>query len=75
MVIPERQVTISGLEIIEYAYPYLKGVCDVSSGTYIRTLVEDIGKALDVGAYCTELRRTRIGGYRVEDALNIDKIV
>ena len=66
--IPARKVQINRLQLIEYNYPYLKCVCDVSSGTYIRSLVEDIGKTLNVGAYCTELRRTRIGNYQLESA-------
>lgn len=72
--IPSRQVTISHVELIEYNYPYLRCVCDVSSGTYIRTLVEDIGKTLGTGAYCAELRRTRIGKYGATELLTIDKI-
>lgn len=70
--IPERQVTIKSLELVEYTYPYLKCVCDVSSGTYIRTLVEDIGKELKIGAYCEELRRTRIGTFSINDASTIE---
>lgn len=66
--IPERKATISRLELISYEYPFLKCVCDVSSGTYIRTLVEDIGKKLNTGAYCTKLRRTRTGKYKIESA-------
>lgn len=42
-----------------------------SKGTYIRALVNDIGAALGCGAYLTALRRTRIGPYKVEDALTI----
>ena len=72
---PERTVTISRLELVEYDYPYLKCVCDVTSGTYIRSLVEDIGKALNTGAYCSQLRRTRIGEHSIKDAKSIDKIV
>lgn len=71
--IPSRKVTISKLQVISYEYPYLKCVCDVSSGTYIRTLVEDIGKSLNTGAYCTQLRRTRIADYHIEDAQTVDK--
>ena len=41
-----------------------------SPGTYIRTLAHDIGAALGVGAYCEELRRTKIGSYNVEDAVS-----
>lgn len=42
---------------------------EVSKGTYIRSLAHDIGQALGCGAYLSALRRTRIGPYRVEDAL------
>lgn len=72
---PSRRVRIDRLELILYEYPYLKCVCDVSSGTYIRTLVEDIGKALGTGAYCTELRRTRVGDYQIKDGQAVDKTI
>ena len=70
--IPAREVKIDRLEQVEYKYPYLKCVCDVSSGTYIRTLVEDIGKKLETGAYCTELRRTRISRFAIADAVSVE---
>ena len=66
--IPKRIVTIHSLELIAYAYPEVRIRTHVSSGTYIRTLAEDIGRALGVGAYCTELRRTKIADWSVEDA-------
>lgn len=68
VVIPSRKVNIYSIELVDYNYPYLKCNCKVSSGTYIRSLVEDIGKILDTGAYCTELRRTMIGKYSVDNA-------
>lgn len=71
---PSRQVRIDRLEVVSYEYPYLKCVCDVSSGTYIRTLVEDIGRALGTGAYCTELRRTRIGEFSIDDSQSVELI-
>lgn len=71
---PSRQVHIYKLELISYEYPYIKAVCDVSSGTYIRTLVEDIGKALNTGAYCNELCRTRIGTYSVNEANSLEDV-
>lgn len=67
-----RKVEISKLELVEYNFPYLKAVCDVSSGTYIRSLVQDIGQTLKTGAYCSELRRIRIGDYRIEEAQTLD---
>lgn len=72
--IPARQVIIQKLELLEYTYPYLKCACDVSSGTYIRSLVEDIGAALDTGAYCQTLRRTKISDYSVKDAQTVEAV-
>ncbi len=66
--IPERQVNVYSLELISYDYPLLKIRTHVSSGTYIRTLAEDIGQVLGTGAYCQELRRTAIDKWNVEDA-------
>lgn len=66
--IPKRQVTIHQLELLSYAYPELRVRAHVSSGTYIRSLAEDIGAALGVGAYCSDLRRTTISQWSVDDA-------
>lgn len=71
----ERQpvkIKIYDLEFIEYNYPILKIRVRASSGTYIRTLAEDIGKALGSGAYLEELRRTKIGVYDIKNAHPID---
>ena len=65
---PTRKVTIYSIEILDYNYPDLKIRTHVSSGTYIRTLAEDIGKKLGTGAYLTALRRTEIANYSVKDA-------
>lgn len=66
--IPLRTVTIYELECLDYSYPYLKIRTHVSSGTYIRSLAGDIGLTLGTGAYCTELRRTKVAEYDVADA-------
>ena len=66
--IPSREVEIYSIEILNYNYPELKIKVHCSSGTYIRTLAEDIGKTLGTGAYLTALRRTKIGSYDVNDA-------
>lgn len=65
--IPSRTVTVYELEILDYDAPLLKIRTHVSSGTYIRTLAEDLGKALGCGAYCTELRRTKIADYDITE--------
>ena len=63
--IPTRKVQIYSIDIIDYAPPFLKIRTHVGSGTYIRTLAEDIGKALGCDAYTTELRRTKIADYDI----------
>jgi tRNA pseudouridine55 synthase len=71
--IPERQITIHSLDLIAYSYPDLRIRAHVSSGTYIRTLAEDIGTNLGTGAYCSALRRTRIAEWSIDDALTLQE--
>lgn len=70
---PTREVEIYGIEILDYKYPEIVIRCHVSSGTYIRTLGEDIGEKLGTGAYLTALRRTKVGEYDVADAEKLEK--
>lgn len=65
---PSRQVTVYSLDLLDYTWPYLKIRTHVSSGTYIRSLAADIGAALGTGAYCTQLRRTKIADWDVATA-------
>ena len=62
---PKRKVQIFSIDIVSYEAPFLKICTHVGSGTYIRTLAEDIGEALGCGAYTTELRRTKIADYDI----------
>lgn len=71
---PVRKVNIYKLEVISYKYPELKIRANVSSGTYIRTLAEDIGKALRTGAYCKQLRRISIADWNVKDAKTLEDL-
>jgi tRNA pseudouridine55 synthase len=66
--IPARNVTIYSLQLLSYEYPALKIRTNVSSGTYIRTLAQDIGDKLGVGGYCSELRRISIDKYSIKEA-------
>ena len=70
----EREVEIKEFEItnIEKPLVHFRVVC--SKGTYIRSLAHDFGKALGVGAYLSSLCRTRIGEFKLEDALTVDQI-
>lgn len=69
---PSRRVTIHDLELVEYNYPELRISTHVGSGTYIRTLGEDIGKELGTGAYVEALRRTTVGKYDIADAMSLE---
>lgn len=68
------RVTIHELELVDYAWPVAKIRTRVSSGTYIRALADDLGKALGCGAYLEELRRTKIGNFDVMDAVKKEDI-
>ena len=68
------RVTVHELELVEYAWPTAKIRTRVSSGTYIRALADDLGKALGCGAYLEELRRTTIGSFDVKDAVKPEDI-
>ncbi|MBK1895749.1 tRNA pseudouridine(55) synthase TruB [Chryseobacterium paridis] len=63
-----RKTTIFYLDNIEINLPFVSFTVGCSKGTYIRSLAHDIGQELGVGAYLTQLRRTKIGEYKIEDA-------
>ncbi|XZF13377.1 tRNA pseudouridine(55) synthase TruB [Chitinophagaceae bacterium MMS25-I14] len=63
-----RPVTISEFEITAIKLPEIHFRVACSTGTYIRSLAHDYGQALGCGGYLQELRRTKIGDYKVEDA-------
>lgn len=69
-----RTVTISSFTIHNIDIPEMHFTVTCSKGTYIRSLVHDLGQDLGCGAYLKSLRRTRIGQYGVEDAWTIEKI-
>ena len=72
---PPKKVSIYSLKLGEFQFPYFTFDCDVSSGFYIRSLVHDIGTKLAVGATVVEVRRTRVGNYRVEQARKLEDIL
>jgi tRNA pseudouridine55 synthase len=69
-----QKVKIYEISILEYNFPYLKIKVNCSSGTYIRSLADDIGKKLGCGAYVEELVRTKIGEFSVENAVELSKL-
>jgi tRNA pseudouridine55 synthase len=70
-----REVQVKTFEITTVKLPEVGFRIVCSKGTYIRSLARDFGEALGVGAYVTGLCRTRIGTYKLEDALAVDQVV
>ncbi len=73
--IKSRQVTVSVFEVNTDRFPDVDFRIVCSKGTYIRSLVRDLGLLLTNGAYMTALRRTRIGDFRIEDADTIEEFI
>lgn len=69
-----KTVTIDELEVQKFENNALTIRVVCSKGTYIRALARDIGKALDSGAYLTDLCRTRVGDFSIEDTITIEEI-
>jgi len=67
-------VMVHGLDLVEYRVPFLTFVAEVGPGTYLRAIARDLGLALEVGAHLTELRRERIGSWRVEEAFPLAEL-
>ncbi|WKK83274.2 tRNA pseudouridine(55) synthase TruB [Marivirga arenosa] len=70
-----RKVNIEEFEIIDFQNQKVKFRVSCSKGTYIRSLANDFGEILGVGAYLSELRRTKIGNFSVDDAENLSEFV
>ncbi|HAM88214.1 MAG: tRNA pseudouridine synthase B [Candidatus Falkowbacteria bacterium GW2011_GWC2_38_22] len=68
------EINIYELELLEYNYPLLKIRVKCSSGTYIRSLAHDIGQNLGCGAYLTELKRTAVGVFGIEECCELADI-
>lgn len=69
-----RPITIFELKFIEYQAPFLTLEVHCSKGTYIRTLIDDLGEALGCGAHVTMLRRLAVADYPVEKMMTLDDL-
>jgi tRNA pseudouridine55 synthase len=69
-----RTVRVYAIELLDYAWPLVRLRIDCGRGTYIRALARDLGEALDVGGHLTELRRTRVGAFAVEQSIPPDRL-
>lgn len=69
-----RRIRVHALHLVHFEADILELVVRCSKGTYVRTLVEDIGRALGCGAHLAALRRTVSGGFRIEDATTLEQL-
>jgi tRNA pseudouridine55 synthase len=69
-----RTIRIDRLELLAFESPRFRVAVACSKGTYIRSLVADIGQALGTGAHLTELRRTRSGKFTLDHAITLDRL-
>jgi len=67
-------IDIKNIELLEYEWPNLRIKVSVSSGTYIRVLAFDIGEVLKTGAYLSKLKRTKIGKFKLDEAVLIESL-
>ena len=70
-----RPITIFELKFIDYQAPFLTLEVHCSKGTYIRTLVDDLGEVLGCGAHVTMLRRLAVADYPIEEMMPIEDLV
>ncbi|MDE5699974.1 MAG: tRNA pseudouridine(55) synthase TruB [Lachnospiraceae bacterium] len=69
-----RHVDIAFIRILDMALPEVRFVVGCSKGTYIRTLCADIGEKLGCGAAMAELKRTRVGNFRIEESIKLSRV-
>ena len=60
------------MEILKYEYPLLVLKITCGKGVYIRSLARDIGEKLKTGGYIKDLKRVRVGKYKIENAISLD---
>lgn len=73
--LPERPVQIERLEVLELSLPTAKLEMRCGSGTYVRSLVRDIGEALDTRAHTTMIRRTSVGNFTLEESVTLEELL
>ena len=75
VVMEPRKITINQFEITSVELPVVTFRVVCTTGTYIRSLAHDFGQSIGCGGYLSSLRRTRIGNFKVEDAMSVDDFV
>jgi tRNA pseudouridine55 synthase len=69
-----RPVRVYRIDVLDYTWPLLRLRIDCGRGTYIRAIARDLGEALNVGGYLTELRRTKVGRFTIDTAVTPERV-
>ncbi len=69
-----RKIRIDRLELIAFNPPYVKFYLECSKGTYVRQLADDVGRLLGCGACISQIERTKVGRFSIEEAVNIEDL-
>ena len=69
-----RQVRIDALDLLEFQPPRVRFYLECSKGTYVRKLAEDVGERLGCGACIAEIERTKVGPFKIEEAVALDDL-
>ncbi|HUZ61991.1 MAG TPA: tRNA pseudouridine(55) synthase TruB [Hanamia sp.] len=72
VILEPRKITINEFEITDIELPVISFRVVCTTGTYIRSLANDFGEVLGCGGYLSKLRRTRIGNFKIEDAISVE---
>lgn len=73
--VPDRDVTIHSIEMTKFENPKATLSIHCSKGTYVRSIVHDLGQLLHVGAYVEIIRRTQSGQFKIADAIKLDDVL
>ncbi|HBR15363.1 MAG TPA: tRNA pseudouridine(55) synthase TruB [Candidatus Omnitrophica bacterium] len=69
-----RKIRIDCLKLEDVSLPHVKFYLECSKGTYVRQLADDVGKMLGCGACISQIERTRVGNFCIEDAVRVEEI-
>lgn len=69
-----RTIRIDVLKLLDFSPPYVQFYIECSKGTYVRKLAEDIGEELGCGACISQIQRTRVGPFKLEDSVALDDL-
>ncbi len=69
-----RKIKIHSLRLIQFSLPEIQFELECSKGTYVRKLAEDVGKVLGCGGCISQIKRTRIGNFAIEEAVKLEDV-